>query len=96
MKRLVGSIAVGFLLAGCGGVEMEANASAEEPTVVTMEQGICEGWSQGARWCTAKCGGTWYYVGNYPYIGNGDCTAAGDNFCMYHFGVWSSGACWSY
>ncbi len=95
MKKLVGFIAVGFLV-GCGGPEVDVNASGDEAPVASVEQGICEGFNNGARVCSAKCGGSWYSVGVYPGIDSGGCGAAADSYCRYWFGTGSSGACWSY
>lgn len=96
MKKLLGSVAVGFLLAGCGGAEVDDTAAGDEAEVASVEQGICEGFNNGARRCTAKCGNNWYYVGYYPTIGSGDCGNAANSFCIANFGVGASGACWSF
>ncbi|HVE87506.1 MAG TPA: hypothetical protein VND93_31830 [Myxococcales bacterium] len=97
MKKLAAGIAMSVLVMGCGGTEMDGNAGDDESSVVvSTQQALCEGFNNGATWCTAKCWSSWYKVGQYPAIAYGSCGAAADNFCRYWFGVSASGSCWSY
>jgi hypothetical protein len=90
---------VGFLLVGCGGPEADGNETSTEPVLSEAQQGICEGFNNGAYWCTAECNdgeNRWYYVGTYPGIPNGGCASAAEAFCRNNLGVGHNGACWSF
>ncbi|SEM78747.1 hypothetical protein SAMN05444354_12324 [Stigmatella aurantiaca] len=96
MKNIIGGIALGFLLAGCGGPEVDEGMNSAAPALAETEQNLCEGWQDPyANRCTAKCGTTWVTAGYYPGTDYGQCGAVADAHCRYHYGVGASGACWS-
>lgn len=93
LKTLFASLAVGTLLAACGGVETEEGAGAPTPSLATSEQGLCEGYAAGARRCSVRCtaNGSWFlYEPGILYYG--ECQAHGTSYC----GHTPSATCWSF
>lgn len=93
LKTLFASLAVGTLLAACGGVETEEGTSEQTPSLATSEQGLCEGYDAGARRCSVRCtaNGPWFlYEPGILYYG--ECQAHGASYC----GRTPSATCWSF
>jgi hypothetical protein len=92
MKSLIISMALGGLLAACGGTTEELADDTQQPQLGDIEQGICEGWDSGARHCTFKCTSTdyrhWYGYGDVAY---GQCTDVARRDC----GREPYSVCWS-
>ncbi|MHA7630556.1 hypothetical protein [Corallococcus sp. M7] len=94
LKTIVASFAFGSLLMACGGMEGEEGVAQDtQPSLVTSEQGLCEGYAAGARICTFRCtaGGGWYAypVNSVPY---GQCQDYANSFC----GGTAAATCWSF
>jgi hypothetical protein len=91
MKTLIISLSLGGLLAACGGAPEEMPADTETPVGET-EQGICEGYENGARHCTFKCTANdfrhWY---GYNDVAWGQCHDVAVRDC----GREPYSACWS-
>ncbi|RKH67553.1 hypothetical protein [Corallococcus aberystwythensis] len=95
VKTLIASLAFGSLLMACGGMEpgLEAHASdSTTPSLATTEQGLCEGWDDGARRCSIKCTSTSGWITLDTPIAKGHCQETANSFC----GRNAYGACWSF
>ncbi|MFP2906968.1 hypothetical protein ACLESD_18370 [Pyxidicoccus sp. 3LFB2] len=55
LKSLIIGLALGGLVTACGGAPEELTGTEQETPVGEAEQGICEGYDNGARHCTFKC-----------------------------------------
>ncbi|MBN9685821.1 MULTISPECIES: hypothetical protein [unclassified Corallococcus] len=92
VKTLIASLAFGSLLMACGPeAGLEAHAS-DAPALATTEQGLCEGWDDGARRCSIKCTSTSGWITLDTPIAKGHCQETANSFC----GRTAYGACWSY
>ncbi|RKI38775.1 hypothetical protein D7Y27_23200 [Corallococcus sp. AB004] len=95
VKTLIASLAFGSLLMACGGMEPETEAQASDPqapSLATTEQGLCDGWDNGARRCSFKCTSTSGWITLDTPVAKNNCQATGDSVCGRH----AYGACWSY
>jgi hypothetical protein len=93
LKSLITSLALGSLLSACGGVEVEDGQRALEPSLATSEQGLCEGYDNGARRCSVRCtaNGPWFFF-EPGIVYYGECQAFSRSYC----GREPSATCWSY
>jgi hypothetical protein len=89
LKRILAGLAFGSLLVGCGGPEVDEATAAD--TLVTNEQGLCEGWANGARKCSFKCTSTSSWITLTSDIPQNGCQDRADSICGRH----AYGACWS-
>jgi hypothetical protein len=91
LKCLLLSMVAGGLLSACGGAAGELPDELP-PQLGETEQGICEGWENGARNCTFKCTESdyrhWYGYGDVPY---GQCHDRAVAYCKRE----PHSACWS-
>ncbi|QSQ18959.1 hypothetical protein JY651_26790 [Pyxidicoccus parkwayensis] len=58
LNTFIIGLSLGGLLAACGGAPEEMTGSqtpADESPIGETEQGVCEGYDNGARHCTFKC-----------------------------------------
>ncbi|ADO70551.1 uncharacterized protein STAUR_2753 [Stigmatella aurantiaca DW4/3-1] len=91
VKSLILSVSLGGLLAACGGSPEELPADPSSPLGET-EQGICEGWENGARHCTFKCTANDYrHWAGYGDVAYGQCHDLAVRYC----GREPYSACWS-
>ncbi|MDY7227381.1 hypothetical protein [Hyalangium rubrum] len=94
LKTVIVSLAFGGLLAACGGPidEVADNTAVPISDIGETEQGICEGWDNGARNCTFKCTASdyrhWYGYNDVPY---GQCHDRAVQYC----GREPYSVCWS-
>jgi len=66
----------------------QANNAAGDEDVGKAFQFVCEGYQPGAH-CLARCGSTWYDLGN---PGAGNCGAAGQAACAWNL----TASCWGW
>ncbi|NOK38584.1 hypothetical protein D7W79_14725 [Corallococcus exercitus] len=93
LKTFIASLAVGSLLAACGGVETEEGTGDPTPSLATSEQGLCEGYDNGARRCSVRCtaNGPWFFF-EPGIVYYGECQPFGASYC----GRTPSATCWSF
>ncbi|NVJ23404.1 hypothetical protein HUW62_19450 [Myxococcus sp. AM011] len=90
MKTLIIGLAFGSLLTACGGAPEEV-ADTESP-IGEAEQGVCEGYDQGARHCTFKCtANDWRHWYGYNDVAWGQC----ENVARRDCGREPYSVCWS-